>query len=315
MPASPFDSVFVLADTLTPEQPGSAPLGLVSGIGFGPGGSFVVADVRSSRITRYDAKGRLLGVIGRRGRGPGEFQAPMFPVIDDRGRIHVMDLQQPRISVFNPDGTLLRMVSTSSLGRTGEFQVLAGGEYLFAAWAHGGNDLLIRTDSLGNRMASYLPHARIRPEGQPDLPVWGNVRNASLATEDGRAYVVSSLADTLWSLDLDAGRATAERITPPGYAPPVAPRENMFNPKAFSRWADSWSAASLVRAGGGSTIVVFVRGVLMRGDSATAAYRAPGGSWQALTGAPIVLAMRGDTVVTLLDPNADPIQLGLYVRR
>lgn len=315
MAAVPFDSVFRLADTLTPEQPDSAPLGLVSGIDFAADGSFVVADVRGSRITRYGPDGRLLAVLGRRGRGPGEFQAPLFPVLDDRGRIHVLDLQQPRISVFNPDGSLLRMVPTSGLGRIGELEVLPGGEYLLAAWAHGGEDLLIRTDSLGNRVAGYLPHARIRPEGQADLPIWGNVRNASLAAGEDRAFVVSSLADTLWTVNLREGRAKGERLTPPGYTPPVAPRENMFDPKAFSRWADSWTTTSLVRTGAAGTMVMFVRGVLMRGDSAVAAYRPPQGGWQALTNAPIVLAMRGDTVVALLDPDAERLQFGLYVRR
>jgi hypothetical protein len=49
MPAAPFDSVFRLVDTLTPEQPDSAPIGLVSGIDFAPDGSFVLADVRGGR--------------------------------------------------------------------------------------------------------------------------------------------------------------------------------------------------------------------------------------------------------------------------
>jgi hypothetical protein len=315
MPSIAFDSMFRLARTFTPEQPDSVPLGLVSGVHVARNGDFVIADVRSSRVTRYDANGRLLAVLGRGGRGPGEFLAPMFPVVDRHGRVHVMDMQQPRISVFGADGTLLRTVSTSTLGRVGEFAVLPGGDYLMVAWSHGGRELLIRTDSLGSRISASLPHAQIRPEGQPDFPVWGNVRNASLAVAEGRAFVVSSLSDSLWTVDLPDGEIRATRITPPGYAAPVAPRENMSNPKAFSRWADSWTTTSLVRASDRGTLVIFVRGVLMRGDSAVAAYRGPQGAWQGLTGAPVVLAMRSDTVVALMDPNADKLQFGLYVRR
>jgi hypothetical protein len=315
MPSVAFDSVFRLARTFTPEQPDSVPLGLVSGVHVAPNGDFVIADVRSSRLTRYDAGGRLRVVLGRSGRGPGEFQAPMFPVVDEHGRVHAMDMQQPRISVFSADGTLLRTVSTSALGRVGEFAILPGGDYLMVAWGHGGRELLIRTDSLGNRIAASLPHADLRPEGQPDLPIWGNVRNASVAVAGNRAYVVSSLSDTLWAMDLPNGEMRAARITPPGYALPMAPRENMSNPKSFSRWADSWTTTSLVRASDHGTMVIFVRGVLMRGDSAVAAYRGPEGAWQGLTGAPIVLAMHSDTVVALLDPNADKLQFGLYVRR
>jgi hypothetical protein len=316
MPAVPFDSVFRLADTLTPEQPDSAPLGLISGIDFAPDGSFVLTDVHSSQVRRYDAGGRLQRRMGRRGYGPGEFQMPMFPVIDARGRIHVLDLQQPRITVFDADGTFLRAVSTARLAsRIGDLEVLPDGDYLLVAWNGERHDLLFRTDSLGSIRASYLPHAELYPEGQPAARIWNNVRNASLSVSGERAFVVTSLSDTLWTLDLRNGGLTAKRITPPGYVAPVAPRENMYDPRAFSRWARSWSNATLVRSGSRSTMVVFVRGILLRGDSAVAAFRSPGASWQGLTDLPIILTCRGDSVVTLLDPNAETFRFGVYVRR
>lgn len=315
MPAAPFDSVFRLADTLTPEQPDSVPLGLLSGIDFAADGSFVLTDVRAGQVIRYAADGRLLGRMGRHGSGPGEFRMPMFPVLDERGRVHVLDLQQPRITVFTPDGLLVRTVPTSHLGRIGDVEVLPGGDYLLAAWGSGSADLLFRTDSLARVRASYVPHAGLRPEGQPARRIWGNVRNASLSTAGGAAFVVTSLSDSLWTVDLRSGGTSARRITPPAYAPPVAPRGSLSGVGAFSRWADSWSATTLVRASGRTTMVVFVRGILMRGDPAVAAYRGPDGTWRGLTDVPIVLALRGDSAVSLLDPDADTLRLGVHVRR
>jgi hypothetical protein len=315
MAATPFHSVFRLADTLTPEQPDSVPLGLISGIDFAPDGSFVLTDVRAGQVIRYAGDGRLLGRMGRHGFGPGEFQMPMFPVLDEAGRIHVLDLQQPRITVFTPDGLVVRTVSTSHLGRIGDLEVLPGGEYLLAAWGSGSADLLFRTDSLGRVRASYVPHASLWPEGQRARPIWGNVRNASLSLARGEAFVVTSLSDSLWTVDLRTGGTRAQRITPPTYAPPVAPRGSLSAQGAFSRWADSWSATTLVRSSGRSTMVVFVRGILMRGDPAVAAYRGADGEWQGLTDVPIVLALRGDSVVSLLDPNADTLRFGVYMRR
>ncbi len=316
MAATPFDSVFRLADTITPEQPDSVPIGLISGIDFAADGSFVISDVRSARVMRYAADGRLLARMGRQGYGPGEFQMVMFPVLDERGRIHVMDLQQPRITVFNSDGTFVRRVSVIHLGnRIGEVKVLPGGDYLIVAWHGDKQDLLFRTDSLGRVRTSYVPHARLIPEGQPRKPIWGNMRNASVTVGGDEAHVVTALSDSLWTVNLRTGTTSARRITPPAYVLPTAPRGSLSAEGAFSRWSDSWTTTILVRASGENVMVMFVRGILMGGDSAVAAYHGPGGSWKGLTDAPIVLAFRGDAVVTLLDPNADTVRLGVYVRR
>jgi hypothetical protein len=317
MAATPFDSVFRLADTITPEQPDSVPIGLISGIDFAAdGSSFVISDARSAGVMRYAADGKLLARMGRQGYGPGEFQMVMFPVLDDRGRIHVLDLQQPRITVFNADGSFVRTVSVGHLGnRIGEVEVLPGGDYLIVAFHGEKQDLLFRTDSLGKVRASYVPHARLIPEGQPRKPIWGNMRNASVATAGDEAYVVTALSDSLWTVNLHTGTTSARRITPPAYVMPTPPRGSLSAEGAFSRWADSWTTTILARASGDNVMVMFVRGILMRGDSAVAAYQDPGGSWQGLTSAPIVLALRGDTAVTLLNPNADTVRLGVYVRR
>jgi hypothetical protein len=316
MPAIPFDSLFRLADTITPEQPDSAPIGLVSGMDFAPDGSFVLTDVRGGQVMRYARDGRLLGRMGGFGHGPGEFQMAMFPVVDERGRIHVLDMQLPRITVFNPDGSVLRVVRTTHIGaRVGELEVLPGGDYLLVAWHGQQNDLLFRTDSLARVRDSYIPHARLIPEGQPARPTWGNLRNASLSVSGDTAFVVTSLSDSLWTVRLRDGGISALRITPPGYVSPTAPRGNMHKPAEFSRWADSWSSTMLVRASGPNVMAVFVRGILMRGDTAVVAHRGRDGSWMGLTRPPILLALRGDTAVALLDPNADTIRFGVYVRR
>jgi hypothetical protein len=99
------------------------------------------------------------------------------------------------------------------------------------------------------------------------------------------------------------------------YVMPTPPGGSLSADGAFSRWAHSWTSTILTRASGDNVMVMFVRGILMRGDSAVAAYQDASGSWQGLTGAPIVLALRGDTAVTLLDPDADTVRLGVYVRR
>jgi hypothetical protein len=80
----------------------------VGGIAVGAGGTVYVIQPREGLVKVFNARGRFVRTIGRRGAGPGEFQLP-------RGSgwkgdsLWVADLAQRRISFFSPDGRFLRM--------------------------------------------------------------------------------------------------------------------------------------------------------------------------------------------------------------
>ena len=49
---------------------------VVSWVYVGPQGEIVVPERQDYRVRVYDSTGTLMATIGRRGEGPGEFQAP-----------------------------------------------------------------------------------------------------------------------------------------------------------------------------------------------------------------------------------------------
>ena len=89
----------------------------------GPRGQIVVPINADMQLRVYDASGKKLGVVGRRGSGPGEFQ--FFGPIGWAGdTMWVSDVQQQRTTFVGPDLKVLRTVlwpsSPGAIGGAGE---------------------------------------------------------------------------------------------------------------------------------------------------------------------------------------------------
>jgi hypothetical protein len=67
-----------------------------------------VADELSHEVRVFEPNGRLVRVIGREGRGPGEFEAPWTVAVDPTDSLWVWDDALRRFSVFSPDGAFAR---------------------------------------------------------------------------------------------------------------------------------------------------------------------------------------------------------------
>ena len=66
-------------------------------------GNYWVGQQQEGVVKVWDAEGRFLRQIGRRGDGPMEFQRPAPVRTDNEGRVHVFDLDNGRETVVNPD--------------------------------------------------------------------------------------------------------------------------------------------------------------------------------------------------------------------
>ena len=73
----------------------------------GPQREIVVPEPQDSRLRVYDSTGTLVVTIGRRGEGPGEFQA-VAPVFWAADTLVVFDMQLARATYLLPDGTPAR---------------------------------------------------------------------------------------------------------------------------------------------------------------------------------------------------------------
>ena len=87
-PQAPADTFFESAFTLT----------------VGERSAFVL-DAMAGRVFRFDREGRLQGVVGRRGPGPGELQSPVALREDAAGLLRVADPRAGRLARFRPDGS------------------------------------------------------------------------------------------------------------------------------------------------------------------------------------------------------------------
>jgi streptogramin lyase len=61
-----------------------------------------------SLVLKFDKDGNFLKVLGKKGKGPGEFDLPHSLVFDAQGLLHIADRNNARIQVIDADGNYIR---------------------------------------------------------------------------------------------------------------------------------------------------------------------------------------------------------------
>ena len=76
-----------------------------------PNGDIFVADGHggetNARIVKFDKTGKFLKTWGKKGTGPGDFDAPHGLAMDKAGRLYVADRSNSRIQIFDQDGKFI----------------------------------------------------------------------------------------------------------------------------------------------------------------------------------------------------------------
>ena len=97
-------------------------------VAVAPDGTFYVADgYGNSRILKFSAEGRLLGMWGQAGSGPGEFDVPHGIALDQAGRVYVADRGNARLQIFDGEGAYLTEWRGPQIGRPWAVRVGADG--------------------------------------------------------------------------------------------------------------------------------------------------------------------------------------------
>jgi len=97
---------------------------LISDVAVTADGSVVVVDNRAGRVALFAPAGDWERDVGGRGRGPGEFVAPLW-VDAARDSLFVWDVQSRRLTAFGPDGELAASRSIPARSSPGRI-VVAG---------------------------------------------------------------------------------------------------------------------------------------------------------------------------------------------
>ncbi len=71
-------------------------------------GRIAVVDGGHHRVVVFDADGHARASVGRPGKGPGEFEAPVGIGIDPSGRLLVADRGNRRIQIYSSEGRFIR---------------------------------------------------------------------------------------------------------------------------------------------------------------------------------------------------------------
>lgn len=74
----------------------------VSGLAIDDKGRVYVSDGGEARIAVFTADGKSLATIGRRGKGPGEFEWPTGPVVGNDGALYVRNMSEVARFVTDP---------------------------------------------------------------------------------------------------------------------------------------------------------------------------------------------------------------------
>jgi hypothetical protein len=196
-------------------------LGDVSGVAVDSDRNVYVTDFLAARIWVFGHDGELLGALGRKGQGPGEFEAPTGPAIGPDGRLYVRDVH--RVSIFGPDsasGLRTRFDSTFegpvyadwTSRRTTRFDRGGALFYPGTRWRDGGSAIpfalrytpegvltdtifapdqaaipgltaFVRTGPGGGRMIPGLSHVPFAAR-----PVWDVTPDGTMITGDGASY-------------------------------------------------------------------------------------------------------------------------------
>ncbi len=82
-----------------------------SAVAIGRNGDIFVADGHdantNARIVKFTKEGKFIKTWGKKGTGPGEFDAPHALAFDSKGRLFVADRGNSRIQIFDQDGAFI----------------------------------------------------------------------------------------------------------------------------------------------------------------------------------------------------------------
>lgn len=275
-------------------------------------GTILIADVSEANVKRYSKDGRLRHVIGRRGRGPGEFLEPRYPVINGHHEI-VVGEANGQLSYFDSTGMFVdRRLPLSGLGIS-SLSIRPTGNTVVTGWPTEAG-VLAEYDSIGLELRRMIPMKRPPVGDSPGNPLWLSMSQYWQVLVQDTAFVFATLSDSVWIVDLSTGSIASHQLLIDGYLPPVLP-ERPLSPrdKEFATWRGSFhTAMGAVSATDGFVGISLVQGVLNYGDPALFVYRAPSGEWTALSAGPPVIAARPGEVLAIHRPESETVVLARY---
>ncbi len=192
------------------------------------------------------------------------------------------------------------------------FAVLDDATYLVTGSGRG-NDVLYHFDAQGALLEGYLDREQMKPPEQPQHPTWRSMTSYWLGAEGQTAYVVQTISDSLWMVDIATGRVRSVHLRIPGYEAPRVPETPPRGLEGLREWSKTFHIAANISVDGGNVIIPFVKGILNYGDPMILVVVRPREAELVLEGAPPILRARDGVLFALVDPEhslEEPYPLG-----
>jgi hypothetical protein len=162
-----------------------------------------VLDASNARVLMFDANGKFVRAIGKKGQGPGELMTPSAMTVTSNGIVAVADGSRQAFSLFKPDGTFLNNVTFPETEGTGAAQ-----SYLYA-------------HPRGGVVAQMFVRRQNREAGTPTVerkaPIkWFDLSSSGKATQLYE-FTLPSITPNVTPL---SGGGVSITTVPPNWSPP-----------------------------------------------------------------------------------------------
>ncbi len=257
-------------------------------------GRIFIADA-SEGVVHVLARNARPSIIGRKGDGPGELREPRWARNDSNGNLYVAE-SQGRISVFDASDRFKRVFRPKGVTFISGFELVGNNLFILSQTADSAH--LDSFDSLGTWQNRLWAHPRLPESRYGSDPVWQSVAMWMMTEGGGRAYLVSTLSDSIWNIGLAGGSAHATSLNFLGYVGPEVPsKKESLSPDRFA-WIRRFYAASAPQASSTMVSVPFVKGVLNYADPNVTIFIDSLRS-TAVRNMPPVVGSAGDTLLAL----------------
>jgi hypothetical protein len=238
-PSPTFASAFQEVARVELEERPDTPIVGIASIQPRPGGGFAIADEASDLVWLFDASGRIDRVMGGRGDGPGELDAPTAAVELEDGRVLVTQRSNSRMTQFHAEGdpTLL-----SVPGRYGFWASPLGAELVVGVGTRDTRYAILAED--GTERARF---GRLAPIVN-NTPFWIFLARDHATVVDKRVVTNTSFFPRLRVYDEHGDSIATIGTAPPSWVAPTAPPIDRVEGPADRALLDEWTRSfSVVR--------------------------------------------------------------------
>lgn len=206
-----------------------------------------ICDSRNKNVKVFDLSGRLKDVIGRRGQGPGEFEAPIAIAID-ASHIYVGDPARSQVQIFDK-----KTLSYQRMFRTYDVMSLAvTANRIYVAAPHAEDDTSIHVyDLAGKHLRSF--------GAIPTVTKNHRLVSSSVAFDVNKDQVVVAheMHYQIERFDLDGKSKGSIKGNHIKYVPPAdKPAKKPLSRKQLMAWSWTWSHIRRLDASPDSDLIV-----------------------------------------------------------